>query len=476
MTTFNCPAISSPSTMITINMNDTNHINNSQPVPAKFFIRMKRNPVTSSWTHLQLQLQDSKIKGVRGMGILSTLEKQRPAPTEKDSALKETPHKNAAAFFFIPTQSTVSLSSTFTTNDISKNITVGDQLTENISSHRNSTSLRNMSRLFYQESIKEDGSVQQDTEGSGMVNVFPSHKMSQISLDHVHISNASRTCHLYLKSIWHNNENIIVGLDNKEMAGISDFISDLTKYNSLYLDEISESRVSNSKHNSNIMPTTVVSGLPSLENADKAFAVESADSVAKFLTIPLHRPYVSLNIKETKHPFVANANLPVELNPSEYSILSYNLASLMLRNKYIHSATTHNKDSISSNAPSSYDLSSCNTVKTEFVSDNLEPAIPISVPGSLPAQRLNMQLPSINHYVGKFLIPSHTIIGQTQDKGQYIEEFDYDVTQFSGNNYFLEEEKLYLLTRNPIIRKSKSKEVVFLNSLTSSNQIEFLGN
>ncbi|XP_041418644.1 adhesion G-protein coupled receptor G4 isoform X15 [Xenopus laevis] len=557
---------------------------------------MKRTPVTSSWTYLQLQ--DSKIKGVRGIGIISTPivwpVKQRPVPTEKGSALKEEPdNNNAADFFFTPTQSTLSLSTTFRTTEISKNITVGDQLTQNISSHSNISSLRNMSQLFDQESSKEDISVHQDTEGSGMETVVPSRKMSNISLENVHISNASRT--------WHNNENTIVGLDKKHAAGISDGLYQtfpnvishpphitahvshyhLSSDNGLYLDEISDSSVSNSKHTTNSMPRTKVPGLIELENADKASAAESVGLLAKFLTIPVHGTYVLQNIKETKTPFESNVNLLVEQNPSEYSILSSNFASLMLRNKYIHSATTHNKDSISCNSPSSYDLSSYNTVKTEYVSDNLEPAIPVPLPGSLPAQRANMQPLSINYYMGKSLSPSHTIIGQTQGRlrtnyvaesqegisqevlkphdaflnqqvtdisdsltpsydllhsqwndnrdalynsfsssydvqfdqwtyttlpyeevtsnrkastkdsyhqqtaqlpfmtknEEYLEEFDYGVTQFSGDNDFLEEEKLYLVSRNPIIRNSKSKDDVFLNSLvTSSNQIEFLGN
>ncbi|XP_031757874.1 adhesion G-protein coupled receptor G6 isoform X6 [Xenopus tropicalis] len=603
-------ATSSPSTMITINMNDTNNINNSQPdlqernISATFLIRMKRNPVTSSWTHLQLQ--DSKIKGLRGIGIISTPivwpVKQRPAATEKGSALKEAPDNiNAADFFFIPTQSTLSLSTTFRTTEISKNITIDDKLTQNISTHRNITLfLKNTSQLFDQESSKEDGSVQQDTEGSGIGNVVSSRKVSNISLDHMQISNASGRWHLHLDSIWHNSENIIVGLNDKHMAGSSDglyqtflnvishpshstaHVSHLLSDNSLNIDKISRSCVPHNKHTSAIMPTTVYSDCISLENADKAFAVESSGLLSKFLTIPVHGTYVLQNIKETKTPFDANANLQVELNPSEHSILSSNLASLMLRNKYIHSVTTHNKDSTSSNSPSSYDLSSCNTVKTEFVSDNLNPDIPVPLPGSLPAQRANMQLLS-NYYMGKFLSPSRTMIGHTHLTTNYVsesqeglsvevlgpldaslnqqlmdisdsltpsydllhsqlrdsrdilynsfspsynvhfnqwqyttlpyelvtsnmkastedpyqqqtaqlpsvedlqanieerlEEYDYGSTPFSGDKDFLEEEKLYLVSRNSIIRSSKSKEVVLLNSLiTSSNQIEFIGN
>lgn len=61
-------------------------------VPATFPIRMKRNPIIRSSGSWQLQIEDSKIKGVRSIGIISTPIvwpiKQRPTSSEKISTTK----------------------------------------------------------------------------------------------------------------------------------------------------------------------------------------------------------------------------------------------------------------------------------------------------------------------------------------------------------------------------------------------------
>ncbi|XP_077342418.1 adhesion G-protein coupled receptor G6 isoform X2 [Lithobates pipiens] len=131
-------------------------------VPATFPIRMKRNPVTRSFASWQLQMQDSRIKGVRSIGIISTPIvwpiKQRPTSYEKSST-----SKTAVNFWFL-TMTTQSSWSAPTNQRVTTENRFLEAIREEMSTHEALSN--NISAIFSNASSNESSNSAREDEFS----------------------------------------------------------------------------------------------------------------------------------------------------------------------------------------------------------------------------------------------------------------------------------------------------------------------
>ncbi|XP_075453225.1 adhesion G-protein coupled receptor G6 isoform X3 [Ascaphus truei] len=444
---------SSPSTMITTNMTDTNSTDSPKPdlqelkVPAAFFIRKKRKAVTAYWTHLQIQLQDSKIKGVRSIGIISTPivwpVKQRPQSPERSSPMKdqepEMKYTYTDNLFFMPTQSSPTLSASLkTTTESEKNATAATQFTHKVvpGHYNNSAAGNNGSDQLYPVSSKEDVFFQLETEGSGTERGW--NFVSGLKMSNTY--SKSTTQRTYLRQTWEspwnsyihhsttsprNNEKVTVGLGKEQSKTASDYLfHDLSNentylpqsstvrflqgffvsYKSIQLDEFS---AGNRIQLSSLLATTMEDGLESI----KATTIKGnngvvADRHATLLTPSTHAAHVMENTKETKTFFEPDASPSQTCMPFQHSTLSTNFASVMLRNKHIHSVNPQDKYITLANSPVCNELSDCTYLQSEFDDRRHISTLPKQEPGSIPALTENMHV---------FLKPSLSTNWQTQE-------------------------------------------------------------
>lgn len=377
---------------------------------------MKRNLVTRPWEGWQLQMQDSKIKGVRSIGIISTPivwpVKQRPTSSEKS-----TTSKFPINFWLMTTPSIWTPS---TNHRITTMVTTGDEVTtEDKSTNKAfssnvSAKLLNVSSKWSSLLFGEDEVSKMETGGSGSEDERYNVSVKEpdnISFSRTQLSNTNN--HKLNQTWWpqwilHNFENFTPPLNGKSIVKHSNEDSKMTseiffsdhasgnhnpKAENTSLPHVSSDKSKNITGklsfliNNSYTLTSVVT--PTEDYFKSGRANKGLERLLGLPTPTIYGANPLKNTEEAKNLLETNVSVATESPADRQSTQPNYLTPPILRNQVMHSVDTQNilfTESVLCDI-----VSSCTTIY------NILPTQSKLLLGSLLAQRANIHHVSINN-------------------------------------------------------------------------------
>lgn len=373
-------------------------------VPATFPIRMKRNPVTRSFASWQLQMQDSRIKGVRNIGIISTPIvwpiKQRPTSYEKSST-----SKTAVNFWFltmttqsswsVPTNQRVTTENRFL-EAIREEISTNEALSNSISAIFINTSSNETSN-----SAREDEFSEVESNGSGSQDEWylaPFMKFNSTSFNSTQQSYSFTNQTWWLKWLSHINDRNTPTSNEKKIVKSG---SEHSKISTYLLSDSKNRNLSSGVHILTDKKTENASFLLHENSANTLdvlnSTIESTDKKDGEVTDLLIPSMNGMHSYETS--VKAKYGLEVIKPSQEFDSKEQNTwiaqpGSVLPRNKYAQ----YVQSKLSTDIVSCNIFSSCTTVYTELDAvTRLSPTHSKHLLGSLLVHRANIQHMSGNN-------------------------------------------------------------------------------